>query len=69
MCIRSFLIRYTCALVGSDKGGNRYYLSKRRDHLGRQRRMVVYSGDVVEPGSIPPDWHAWIHYLSNNIPN
>jgi len=48
--------------VGRDDDGNRYY----RERKG-SRRWVIYNG-VVEASRIPPDWHAWLHYLSDKPP-
>ena len=59
--------------VGDDEFGNKYYCSKSKKegaHVGRgtsERRWVVYS-KVAEPSLIPPYWHGWIHYISDDIP-
>ncbi len=59
----------TSAKVGVDKFGNTYHESHfRKNYLGHKARYVMYNGNV-EPSKAPPMWHAWLHYLSNNVPN
>ena len=53
--------------VGQDLYGNKFYESKDTDYLGKKRRYVIYNGKE-EPSKVPPLWHAWLHYLSDNIP-
>ena len=48
--------------VGADEAGNRYYREKSGD-----RRWVIYNG-LAEPSAIPPGWHAWMHYRSDEPP-
>jgi len=52
---------FTGKLVGKDEFGNKYYSNK------KGKRWVVYNGRV-ESSKITPEWHLWIHSLSNNIP-
>lgn len=47
--------------VGIDTNGNRYYLERRAVKGRRARRWVVYNGKV-EASTVPPEWHAWLHY-------
>ena len=49
------------AIVGKDEFGNKYYRGKGRKLNGRERRWVVYKGDV-EASRVPPEWHAWLHF-------
>jgi NADH:ubiquinone oxidoreductase subunit len=53
--------------VGSDAQGNRYYRSRskwlRRKGRERERRWVVYKG-IDEASKVPPEWHAWLHHIS-----
>ena len=49
-------------LVGTDQFGNKYYSNS------KGKRWVVYKGKI-ESSKIPPEWHLWIHFLSNNIPS
>ena len=49
-------------LVGTDEGGNRYYVqSKGVGPLGVPRRWVIYR-DLAEASQVPPEWHGWLHY-------
>lgn len=48
--------------VGTDQFGSTYY-QERRDPKGRRRRRwVLYKGEV-EASRVPPEWHAWLHYV------
>jgi NADH:ubiquinone oxidoreductase subunit len=58
--------------VGKDRFGNRYYRDKSASKLAkgslrRERRWVVYDGSV-EASRVPPEWHAWLHYTTDQIP-
>ena len=48
--------------VGEDSFGNKYYRSKNLDNYGRAKRWVVYNGQP-EASKVPPEWHAWLHYM------
>lgn len=52
--------------VGGDDAGNRYYWDKKAGG-GGGRRWVIYNG-VAEASSIPPGWHAWMHYRADEPP-
>jgi NADH:ubiquinone oxidoreductase subunit len=54
--------------VGEDQFGNKYYLEKGKDSEGKHRRTVVYKG-IPEASKIPPLWHGWMHYTSDEIPD
>ena len=47
--------------VGKDVFGNRYFEEKSTRGGRRARRWVVYAG-AVEASTVPPEWHAWLHY-------
>jgi len=49
--------------VGTDEIGNRYYRNRRRARYGRERRWLLYKG-TAEASKIPPEWHAWLHHMS-----
>jgi NADH:ubiquinone oxidoreductase subunit len=51
--------------VGTDAFGNRYYRRRKPDpsRWGRERRWVVYKG-IDEASKVPPEWHAWLHHIS-----
>ena len=58
--------------VGSDELGNRYFEQRSARNLaatpaGRPRRYVVYK-NASEASLIPPEWHAWMHYLTDTPP-
>lgn len=48
--------------VGEDEYGNRYYEERRRRKGMRRRRWVRYRG-IEEASKVPPEWHAWLHYM------
>ncbi len=59
-------------LVGRDQQGNRYYRAKggghtHKDSLRKERRWVIYDGEV-EASRVPPDWHAWLHHTTDQVP-
>lgn len=43
--------------VGTDDDGNKYYREK-----GGPKRWVLYNGEI-EASRVPPEWHAWLHYI------
>ena len=47
--------------MGSDEFGNKYYSNLKK------KRWVIYK-DIVESTKIPPEWHLWIHFLTNSKP-
>lgn len=49
--------------VGADSQGNIYYRERHRD-----RRWVIYNGPV-EASRIPPEWHGWLHYTVDELPD
>lgn len=53
--------------VGQDVYGNKYYQDKRIRDNGKHRRWIVYQGDV-EASKVPPQWHAWLHYVVDTPP-
>lgn len=50
-------------LVGTDQYSNKYYRGRSRNRYDRERRWVVYKGRP-EASKVPPEWHAWLHHLS-----
>ncbi len=62
--------------VGEDEFGNRYYRAKSggksvsslRPNNNRHRRWVIYKREK-EASRVPPGWHAWLHYISDKLPN
>ncbi len=55
-------------LVGSDEFGNRYYQDKKSSCCGKIKRWVIYNGKA-EPSTVPPQWHGWLHYTTDNVPD
>lgn len=49
--------------VGRDASGNVYYEERRHPAGGRARRWVAYAGDA-EASKVPPEWHGWLHYMT-----
>ena len=54
---------FSGSFVGKDQFGNKYYKSK-----NDSKRWVIYNGEV-ESSKIPPEWHLWIHRISNATPD
>jgi NADH:ubiquinone oxidoreductase subunit len=50
-------------VVGTDGDGNVYYTEKPRPGL-RPRRWVIYNG-AAEASAVPPEWHSWLHYTTD----
>ena len=53
--------------VGKDDAGNRYFRDKKYRAGIRERRWVLYSGEV-EASCVPPEWHAWLHHTIAQAP-
>ncbi|VDN12227.1 unnamed protein product [Dibothriocephalus latus] len=56
-------------LVGEDYLGNKYYMNNRY-FVGRNR-WVVYGnrfGWDYEGSQVPPEWHRWLHYMTDETP-
>ena len=60
--------------VGSDEYGNSYYRLKGArptvrggGRFSRERRWVIYNGEP-EGSKVPPEWHAWLHHMVNEVP-
>lgn len=51
--------------VGEDAFGNRYY--RERGARARPRRWVMYKG-MPEASKVPPEWHAWLHWIVDTPP-
>ncbi len=59
--------------IGQDSAGNRYYREKgggkvHPDSLRRERRWVIYEGEV-EASRVPPEWHGWLHHTMADPPD
>ena len=53
---------FTGKFVGRDEFGNKYYSNS------KGKRWVIYK-DRVESSKISPEWHLWIHFLTNKKPS
>ncbi|HYP63312.1 MAG TPA: NADH-ubiquinone oxidoreductase subunit NDUFA12 family protein [Acidocella sp.] len=56
-----FLTLFKGKFVGADAMGNQYF---ERPGKLRARRWVVYAG-APEASVIGPEWHAWLHHLTD----
>ena len=54
--------------VGRDQFGKTYYEAPARKGYKRPRRWVIYKG-TPEASAIPPEWHGWIHYQTDTVPD
>lgn len=50
--------------VGQDPDGNIYYTDKTLRPGVRGRRWVIYKGEP-EASKVPPEWHAWLHFTTD----
>ena len=58
--------------VGRDSAGNLYYRERgggrvHKESLRKERRWVIFKGEV-EASRVPPEWHAWLHHTTDQIP-
>ena len=53
--------------VGSDTFGNIYYRAEPRKGYKRERRWVIYK-ETPEASMVPPEWHGWLHYQTDEAP-
>eukprot|EP00887_Chlorella_sp_A99_P000556 scaffold17.g556.t1 len=58
-------------LVGVDQNGNRYF--EKKDAQMVRNRWVVYAGAAdhwreQEASTVPPEWHGWLHYITDECP-
>lgn len=54
--------------IGTDQTGNRYFVAKARPGYKRDRRWVIYNG-APEATKVPPEWHGWLHYQTDDVPD
>lgn len=66
--IDKYLVKMVAKKIGEDDIGNSYYLGKRKDYLGRAKRYVIYANGDRESTKVPPMWHAWLHYMIDELP-
>ena len=53
--------------AGYDAYGNKYYRAKARKGYKRERRWVIYKGEV-DASRVPPEWHGWLHHQTDEFP-
>jgi NADH:ubiquinone oxidoreductase subunit len=53
--------------VGEDSFGNRYFQQRVARKGTKSRRWVVYAGGATDASVIGPEWHGWLHYLTDDI--
>ncbi|KAJ3195992.1 hypothetical protein HK101_010408 [Irineochytrium annulatum] len=54
-------------LVGKDQFGNEYY--ENRDDIVVRDRWVMYKRWNYDPTQVPPEWHQWLHRITDDVPN
>ncbi|KAI8824932.1 NADH ubiquinone oxidoreductase subunit NDUFA12-domain-containing protein [Fimicolochytrium jonesii] len=52
--------------AGTDEYGNNYYYNP-KDIVLRDR-WIEYGRWNSDPSQIPPEWHQWIHHITDDIP-
>eukprot|EP00045_Choanoeca_perplexa_P021498 m.6416 g.6416 ORF g.6416 m.6416 type:complete len:129 (-) comp8471_c0_seq1:78-464(-) len=57
----------TGSLMGQDKFGNKYY--EDMDQMFSQHRRVDYVRDDFNASQVPPEWHRWLQYMTDDVPN
>ena len=62
-----FTTWFSGRLVGADDFGNRYYRGRARKGNPRERRWVIYAGEI-EASRVPAEWHAWLHHVTDQAP-
>lgn len=50
--------------IGSDQFGNRYFIERSEPKGRARKRWVLFAGEV-EASSVPPEWHAWLSYTTD----
>ncbi len=63
-----FKTMFTGKKVGEDNLGNVYYRGKPRRGQKRERRWVMYK-DKAEASLVPPEWHGWLHFQTDSLPD
>jgi NADH:ubiquinone oxidoreductase subunit len=64
-----FTDRLFARKVGVDGFGNRYFEARRVTPIyGRKRRFVALAKGSSEATLVPPEWHCWLHYMTETPP-
>uniref|UniRef100_A0A7S0QK12 NADH dehydrogenase [ubiquinone] 1 alpha subcomplex subunit 12 n=1 Tax=Cryptomonas curvata TaxID=233186 RepID=A0A7S0QK12_9CRYP len=54
-------------LVGTDLHGNRYF-ENRDEQFGRDRWVIYAAHMDFDPATVPAEWHAWLHHMTDRVP-
>ena len=66
--LTKFILWLNFNQVGEDRFGNKYYESRKiNPHTGKKTRNIFYKG-LEETSKVPANWHSWLHYTSDEIP-
>ncbi|GBG61669.1 hypothetical protein CBR_g23185 [Chara braunii] len=60
--------RFGGKLMGTDKDGNKYYEKISDTQFGRHR-WVEYSSPMYNASTVPPEWHGWLHHITDQTPD
>jgi len=52
--------------VGTDQDGNSYYIERSAPKGRRAKRWVIFKG-AEEASKVPPEWHGWLHYTTDEV--
>lgn len=61
-------------LVGKDHLGNSYYQRTASETQTNRDRVVIFGPEYLkqfgeyEASMITPEWHGWLHHMTNTIP-
>lgn len=62
--IHRLIITFRGRPVGRDGLGNQYFEERHPRPGQRARRWVIYQGGD-DASRVPPEWHAWLHHLTD----
>jgi len=54
-------------LMGVDQFGNQYFQNEKEEPWGRSR-WVFYANKNYDASQVPPEWHMWLHRISDTTP-
>ncbi|KAG0593718.1 hypothetical protein M758_UG013700 [Ceratodon purpureus] len=60
------LREHDATLIGEDTQGNKYFEKKVNTQFGRHRWVVYADSANYNASAIPPEWHAWLHYITDH---
>lgn len=69
--VSKIAIKLSCVKVGFDEFGNQYFETKptkKGKTISKKKRYVIYNG-LAEPSKVPANWHSWLHYTSDDLPD